>query len=237
MIQFVVHTHSEYSFLWNAAIPLLQKYTPSDCTIFWLSDTLLDYTLPSKFVFCKYDPKLIWSLRFKECLELIDSEYLIYLQEDWLLIDTIDSEKITYLVEYMKENKIEFMMSYTRKENKFIEKSKYEGYDFVKIRGHYMQPAIWQKKLFMKIINLNIPMSKYELSMANSITENAKCYAIKYTKSNDISIPTLYYPHIHAITEGKWTFVKYPQLKALVESYGIDTTTRGINTTWLTSFQ
>ena len=81
MIHFVLHTHSEYSFLWNAAIPLLEKYTPSDCKIFWLSDTLLDYSLPSKFVFCKYDPNLIWSLRFKECLDLIDSEYFIYLQE------------------------------------------------------------------------------------------------------------------------------------------------------------
>jgi hypothetical protein len=237
MIPFVVHTHSEFSFLWKAAIPLLQKYTPSDCKIFWLSDTLLDYTLPSKFVFCKYDPNLIWSLRFKECLELIDSEYIIYLQEDWLLIDSIDGEIITYLVEYMKDNAIEFMMSYPRGYTTFVEQSKYEGYAFAKVTGHHMQPAIWDKKLFMKIINLNIPMSLFESILANTITENAKCYAIIYTKSHHISIPTLYYPHMHAINTGKWTFVRYPQLKAFVESYGIDTTTRGVDALWYTHCQ
>ena len=233
MIQFIVHTNSEYSFLWNAAIPLLEKYTPSDCKIFWLSDTMLNYSLPSKFVFCKYDPKLIWSLRFKECLELVDSEYFIYLQEDWLLIDTIDETKVLYLIQYMKDNTIEFMMSYSREEETFVEKSKYEDYDFVKIRGHYMQPAIWDKKLFMKLINLNIPLKEYELTLANTITERANCYAIKYTKSRDVSIPTLYYPHMHAIVGGKWTFPKYPQLKALVMSYGINPTTRGVDTMWL----
>lgn len=237
MIPIIVHTHSEYSFLWKAAIPLLQKYTPEDCKIFWFSDTLLEYVLPPKFVFCKYDPKLSWSLRLKEYVDLIDSDYLIYLQEDWLVINDIDDEKITYLVHYMKDNAIEFMMSYTRGREEFIEKSKYDGYDFFKINGHYMQPAIWEKKLFMKIINMNVNISEYESNIVNSITANANCYAIKYTKTHDVSIPTLYYPHMHAICGGKWTFVKYPKLKELVESYGIDTTSRGINETWIVHFQ
>jgi len=63
------------------------------------------------------------------------------------------------------------------------------------------------------------------------------CYAIKYTKSNDVSIPTLYFPHIHAMCGGKWTFKRYPQLKTLLESYNIDTTSRGICNSWMTDFQ
>ena len=176
-------------------------------------------------------------MRLKEYVDLIDSDYLIYLQEDWLVINDIDDEKITYLVHYMKDNAIEFMMSYTRGREEFIEKSKYDGYDFFKINGHYMQPAIWEKKLFMKIINMNVNISEYESNIVNSITANANCYAIKYTKTHDVSIPTLYYPHMHAICGGKWTFVKYPKLKELVESYGIDTTSRGINETWIVHFQ
>jgi hypothetical protein len=102
---------------------------------------------------------------------------------------------------------------------------------------HFFQPAIWNKKLFMKILDLDISLKNYEEDIVNNITENAKCYSIIYTITNDVSIPTLYFPHMHAINKGKWTFIKYPCLKALIEEYDIDTSSRGIDTTWLTNFQ
>jgi len=236
MIPIILYTHSEYSFIWNATISLLQKYA-TGYKIYWLSDSLVNYVLPQNFIVCIYDPKLNWSLRLKKYINTINSDYFIYLQEDWLLIDTIDNGKVTYLVNYMKDNAIDFMMSYIRKEATFIEKSIYEGYEFFKIKGHFFQPAIWNKKLFIKILDLDIPLKNYEEDIVNNITENAKCYSIIYTITNDVSIPTLYFPHMHAINKGKWTFIKYPCLKALIEEYDIDTSSRGIDTTWLTNFQ
>lgn len=139
----------------------------------------------------------------------------------------------------MKDNSIDFMMSYTYNGEigEFKGKSKYDNYEFRKITCHYMQPAIWEKRLFMKILNLDIPLSIAESSLPVSITRNANCYAIKYTMSPDVSIPTLYFPHMHAIFNGQWTFIRYPQLKALVESYGIDTSTREITHGWITTYQ
>jgi len=236
MIPIILYTHSEYSFIWNATISLLQKYA-TGYEIYWFSDSLVNYVLPQNFIVCIYDPKLNWSLRLKKYINTINSDYFIYLQEDWLLIDTIDNGKVTYLVNYMKDNAIDFMMSYIRKEATFIEKSIYEGYEFFKIKGHFFQPAIWNKKLFMKILDLDISLKNYEEDIVNNITENAKCYSIIYTITNDVSIPTLYFPHMHAINKGKWTFIKYPCLKALIEEYDIDTSSRGIDTTWLTNFQ
>jgi hypothetical protein len=236
MIPIILYTHSEYSFIWNATISLLQKYA-TGYEIYWFSDSLVNYVLPQNFIVCIYDPKLNWSLRLKKYINTINSDYFIYLQEDWLLIDTIDNGKVAYLVNYMKDNAIDFMMSYIRKEATFIEKSIYEGYEFFKIKGHFFQPAIWNKKLFMKILDLDISLKNYEEDIVNNITENAKCYSIIYTITNDVSIPTLYFPHMHAINKGKWTFIKYPCLKALIEEYDIDTSSRGIDTTWLTNFQ
>ena len=236
MIPILLYTHSEYSFIWNATISLLEKYAPN-YEIYWFSDSLLNYVLPPNFKFCIYDPSLNWSLRLRKIVDIINSDYFIYLQEDWLLIDTIDNDKVTYLVNYMKDNAIEFMMSYKRENTSFIEKSIYDGYDFFKIRGHYFQPAIWNKKLFMKILNIDVGLSDYESSIVNTITESAKCYSIIYTMTRDVSIPTLYFPHMHAINHGKWTFIRYPQLKGLLETYGIDTTTRGVSNDWITEYQ
>jgi hypothetical protein len=168
-----------------------------------------------------------------DCINNINSEYLIYVQEDMLLIDTINEDVVTYLVNYMNDNKIDFLMSYIRLNKTFISKSQYDGYDFYKTKGHYIQPAIWKKELFTKIINLNISLKEYETYIANNITESANCYAITYTKTKDVSVPTIYFPHIHSIVAGKWAFKRYPQLQPLVESYGIDTTTRGISDDWI----
>jgi len=236
MIPILLYTHSEYSFLWKVTIDLLDKNTTNDTKIFWCSDKLLDYTLPEKFIFCEYSSYLKWSERLNPHMKLIDSEYFMYIQEDWLLIDKIDNEKVTYIVDYMKSHHVEFIMSYIRGKEQFISKSKYDDYSFFKVSGHYMQPAIWSKSLFDKVLTLNIGIGEYEIA-PNRITENSKCYAIKYCKTRDVSIPTLYFPHIHAICGGEWTFVRYPQLKKLVESYGIDTTTRGICKKWITEYQ
>ena len=97
MIPLLLHTHSEYSFIWKATIGLLLKYA-SNYTIYWCSDELCGFELPSNFIYHQYDPKLNWSQRIKPLLEKIDSKYLIYVQEDYLLVDYMDKEKIDHLL-------------------------------------------------------------------------------------------------------------------------------------------
>ena len=106
MIPLIIYTHSEYGFLWKACIPLLQRHA-ANYTIHWCCDVHTP-SLPENFVQHIYDIKNTWSFRVKHCVDAIDSEYVIYLQEDWLLIGDMDSEKIRYLTEYMSENRIDF---------------------------------------------------------------------------------------------------------------------------------
>ncbi len=73
-IPILVYTHSDYSFLWKAAIPLLTQYAKG-FEIIWCCDSLANYTLPPNWRVYTYDPSLIWSERVKGCLETIDSEY------------------------------------------------------------------------------------------------------------------------------------------------------------------
>jgi hypothetical protein len=238
MIPIILHTHSDYSDVWKITIPLLEKYA-SDFTIYWCSDSLLNFKLPNNFIFIKYDNCLNWSARFKDCIDLFDSEYFIYTQEDSLLIDYIDKNTINYLLDFMIKNKVDFLMSYNRSSsipellNQIPIPCVNDGYEFRKISGHYNQPAIWNKNLFKKIIALNVSLKNNEDKIVNDITESANCYGIIWTKTQHITTTTLYFKHIHSIHGGQWLLIKYPyKLLPLLESYGIDYRRRGISPNW-----
>jgi hypothetical protein len=233
-IPILVYTHSEYSFLWKAAIPLLQKYAKG-FPIIWCCDKL-DYTLPPDWTLYKYDPSDIWSARIKGCLEQIDSEYLIYLQEDWLLIDELSSERIDFCIEFMKDYGSEFFMSSIN--NATDDFKDVDGYRIGSMYCHYFQPAIWKKGLLYELACLNIPMNMNESEIAYNITKGRRCLGIFDTLyERDMTTRSFFFPHMHAINKGKWTFLKYPTLKALVEAYGIDTSTREVDTEWMVMFQ
>jgi hypothetical protein len=237
MIPILVYTNSEYSFLWKATIPLLEKYAKG-FHIIWCCDSLLDYKIPDSWTLYIYDPSLPWGYRVKGCLETIKTDYLIYIQEDWLLIDSIDPEKISYCLDFMRELKCEFLMSYPNNPRNNIYGSEYENYIFVSIFSHYFQPGIWKKTLLNEICSLGLPLNENETEKCFSISKDRNCFALFNTlHKNDMTTRAFFFPHMHAINQGKWTFLKYPCLKALIEAYGIDTSTRGIDTTWLTNFQ
>ena len=235
-IPILVYTHSDYSFLWKATIPLLEKY--AKVPIIWCCDSMLDFTAPPGWRVFIYDTKLSWSMRVKTCLDTIDSEYLIYIQEDWLLIDYLSNERIKYCIDFMKDCSCEFLLSLPCNIGDTYCDIDYYGYQFIKIFSHYFQPAIWKKTLLNEICLLDIPLSENESEKCFNLTKERNCFAansINYPK--ELSTRSFFFPHMHAIFQGKWTFVKYPSLKALVESYGIDTTTRGVDDTWEIDYQ
>lgn len=230
----LLYTHSEYSFLWKAAIPLLEKYAKG-FEIVWCCDKLLDYTLPSSWILYTYDASLTWSSRVKGCIETLqDTDYVLYLQEDWLLIDTIQKERIDYCMNVMEINKIDYLSSQNKASyTNEIYDTPYNAYKLRIVQGYWLQPAIWKKSVLHELVSFDKPLSKAEKEEPENLMYHKLCVTI-YNKDyvNHPSIRSFYYPHMHAINCGEWTFNKYPCLKSLVESYGIDTTTRKVNEWW-----
>ena len=177
-------------------------------------------------------------MRVKTCLDTISSDYLIYLQEDWLLTDSLSNERIKYCLEFMKNTSCEFLMSFPWKPLDTAYPMEYNGYTFIRLSSHWFQPAIWKKSLLNELCVLDVPIVENERERCVNLTKNRICFATYSTNHlKEWSTRSFFFPHIHAIYNGKWTFVKYPSLKALVESYGIDTTTRGVDNTWLIEYQ
>ena len=243
-IPLLIHTHSEFSFLWKAAIPLLQRYA-ADFKIYWITESMGTYTLPEGWILRLYDPALPWSLRMRPILQEVKEEYVIYLQEDWLLTGEISSSKLSSFVDFMKQHKCEFLMSYPCPTCDFFYSEKVPS-KFAEIGNmvfhrrphHYMQPAIWKKSLLEEVCSATLKLSEYENRWSIDLTGARNCMGVldkRYKNCQSISSPM--FPHMHAIHNGEWTFQRYPTLKALVEAYGIDTSTRGVNTYWLLGFQ
>jgi len=233
----MMYSHSEYSFFWKAAIPLLEKYA-GNIKIYWCCDTLADYVLPDNWTFHKYDPSLSWASRIKGCLDLISTKYVIYLQEDWLLIDNIEMDKLKYLMNFMDEKGCKYLTSDIRQRYDLPPiPSVYTHYEFQNIRGHWFQPSIWNKELLYSIALTDCKMNENEVGESLKLTHASVCYAIRNNRFKEVATRSLFYPHIHAMNGGKWTFIKFPCLKALLESYGIDTSKRGVDNSWIIDYQ
>jgi hypothetical protein len=233
----MMYSHSEYSFFWKAAIPLLEKYA-GNIKIYWCCDTLADYVLPDNWTFHKYDPSLSWASRIKGCLDLITTKYVIYLQEDWLLIDNIEMDKLKYLMNFMDEKGCKYLTSDIRQRYDVPPiPSVYTHYEFQNIHGHWFQPSIWNKELLYSIALTDCKMNENEVGESLKLTHASVCYAIRNNRFKEVATRSLFYPHIHAMNGGKWTFIKFPCLKALLESYGIDTSKRGVDNSWIIDYQ
>ena len=243
-IPIILHTHSEYSFLWKATIPLLQRYA-AGFTIYWITDSMGDYTLPESWNLRLYDPSLPWSLRMQPVLKEVSEEYVIYLQEDWLLIDHLSKERLQFFTKFMKERSCEFLMSFPCPTVNFFYSDTNPSYVteidnmvFHRRPFHYMQPAIWKKSLLEELCSIPLKIYEYENRRSFDLTRSRNCMGVIHKHHlNCHSTKSPLFPHMHAICFGKWTFEKYPCLKVLLETFGIDTSTRTIENTWLVNIQ
>ena len=175
----LLYTHSEYSFLWKAAIPLLERYAKG-FEIVWCCDTLLDYKLPPSWILYIYDDKLTWSTRVKGCIETLqDTEYILYLQEDWLLIDTIQEERINYCINIMESNKIDFLSSQNKCPHRNeIYDTPYPTYKLRIVYGYWLQPAIWKKSVLHELVSFDKPLNKAEKEEPENLMNHKICVTI-----------------------------------------------------------
>jgi hypothetical protein len=237
-ISILLYSHSEYSFLWKATIPLLVKYA-SEMKIYFLCDSTDNFEIPESWTTILYDPTTVWSERMNTALKIIPSEYIIFLQEDWLLIEPLKIEVILYLLEFMEFKDCHFLMSfgYDNYEDDYI-LTIYDGYILKTMpRGHMMFPAIWKKSLLSILCQKQLTIRNNE-GECRDITRNYNCYCVTNCRDRShLKTKSLFFPHYHALNGGRWVFNRFPELKELLESYGIDTSTREIETEWMKEFK
>ena len=243
-LSILVYTHSEYSFLWEMMITLLQRYV-HNIDIHWLYDDTCDDVslekIPLNFIRHTYSNDLIWSYRVGACLKDIKNEYILFLHEDWIPIDNINNDILNELTQFMKLQNCSYLLSYTHYSvvlNNEYRRLKYKDdvYIFdISSHGHVFQPAIWDKKTFIEFCKMAKTKSQNEDTECLNFMRGKKCLSIGSVDPNlikSITTRSAFFPHMHILSQGLWNFKKYPTLKCLLECFNIDTTTRGVHSWW-----
>lgn len=241
-IAILVYTHSEYSFLWNIMISLLDKYVDKTIQIIWLTDDNtgdnLKRMIPGSWMYFTYSDSMIWTKRVGNCLNQLSYEYILFLHEDWLPIGNIKEDILNSMIKFMKEYECNYLLAYshistTSRQSGIF--SGYKDYYYYKENNHVFQPAIWNKYVFEEFCyKLNKTKHQNEDRDCLNFMSNRNCYSIQNieTVTRLRTTNSIFFPHMHALSEGLWNFKRYPSLKSFLESYGIDTSTRGTHSWW-----
>jgi len=241
-IAILVYTHSEYYFLWDIMISLIIKYVDKNIQVVWLTNDTTELYLkdkiPNNWIYCIYSESLIWTKRVGHCLNQLSYEYVLFLHEDWLPIGNCQSEQLNNMIKFMKEESCNYLLSFSHISTTSSQEGIYSGtknYYFYKEKNHIFQPAIWKMDIFKEFcFSLNKSKCQNEDWECLNFMSTKNCWSIQ-NRETVLSLRTtnsLFFPHMHALSEGLWNFTKYPTLKLLLESYGVDTSTRGTHSWW-----
>jgi hypothetical protein len=236
----LIYTHDEYSFLWTAMFTLCNKYIKDvDIHLLYNDDAdivKINELVPSNFIKHTYNTSLIWTKRVLKGLQEIENEYILFLHEDWFPIDNVFKEVLDSATTFMKTKNCQYLLSYynwpVEDEDIF---SGYENYYYRRQMCHIFQPAIWNRHTFINFCTVfDKKKNENEHPDCHEYTKKINPYFV-YNKTNYNTLRTmnsLIFPHYHVLSEGLWNFKKYPGLKAFLEEFGIDTSTRGVHTWW-----
>tara|TARA_R110000868_G_scaffold2821_1_gene19526 strand:+ start:2418 stop:3200 length:783 start_codon:yes stop_codon:yes gene_type:complete len=248
----LIYTHSDYSFVWPALIGQFEKYVKDVDVYFGYNDTLLDisnYNIPSNWILHTYTDNTIWTSRVNELLKKIESDYVLFIHEDWIPTNYVHGHILDDMTEFMDEYNCGFLLSYINPGHPRISErlhdpsstkeygiqSKYDGYYFYKEDSHIFQPALWNRSVFEEFTEkLKKEKNQNEDRDCLAFMRNKNTYSIQGDTDiiNKRTTTSLFFPHMHTLSEGLWNFGKYASLKQLLNSYGIDTDSRGVHTWW-----
>lgn len=251
MVDVLIYTHSEYSFFWPVMVGQFAKHT-IDCPIHFLVDsTASDEMLkliPSSWTLIKYDPKMIWSDRLKTGLLELKNEYLLFLHEDWIPVGPVQMNRLVEIARFMKEKYVNCLLSFhnfgcnlhcshtllPNKQKEFAD-TQDPQYKYQNEPHHFFQPAMWHRNTMLNYTSeLRKAKNQNEDLESLYFWSKQNCWSVQNMETQ-YSIRTMnsyMFPHIHALSEGKWNLTKYPTLKPLLESYGLETESRGDHPWW-----
>jgi hypothetical protein len=251
-VDVLIYSHSEYSFFWPVMVGQFQKYNV-DCTVHFLTDSttpdsVLKQYIPASWIVHTYDPTLIWTERVKKGLVELKSEYVLFLHEDWIPVGPVSMNRLREVASFMASKSVGCLLAYhnfgcnlgcahtllPKKQKEFADTLD-PSYKYQNETHHFFQPALWNRETFI-LYTIRNQKTKHQNEDMESLQfwSLQNCWSVQNmeTQYTIRTMNSYLFPHIHALSEGKWNLTKYPTLKPLLESYGLETETRGDHPWW-----
>ncbi len=229
MIQ-VVYTNSNCSDLWEMFIKQNQKHI--GWPIFFITNKVIpNFPEDSQYI---YDDGDNYSDVWINALKKINSEFFIYLQEDFILYDDVKINKINEYTNFLKNSNYSFVRLIKSGDiNHKITETLYE----ISSDNQYifaMQTSIWKTKDYINILK-NVHEEKWLETKRyfNYMSQNnikGLCHYDNEPKRGGNHYDSNVYPYIAtALVKGKWIISEYGNiLNNLLQEYNININKRGI---------
>ena len=170
----------KYSDLWDGHVSQLEK--------FWGDRGFQTYIVTDKPTEKHYEnvsivsagEELEFSERIAFALQHVQTEYVFITLDDYFLVEKIDSDKITFLLEMMNKENVDYVRLFKHpKKSQGKRLSGYKKLYTIKTERVYsvnLYSGIWRKSFMLKTFQKPRNAWKYEVSLAKTATtENAKC--------------------------------------------------------------
>lgn len=163
----------------------------SDFKFIYLTDSRLEFE--SSQIICKDD--ISWSLRIARSLRLIDSEYILFMLEDYYLLDLLDKSVIEGILNkfsplYLRLVNTPFAKNYTETGLNRIEKDKNYGIN--------LQISVWNRDFLIKLLTeINDNPWKTETSLSRYFETDGLNYNEAYWCDLNSNM-------INGVIKGKW---------------------------------
>jgi hypothetical protein len=237
----IVNTVSSCSDIWEMFFTELDKYFPNQ-KVYVFSD--VEHEILNKYNVVLYDKNLDFRTQYLNCLRHVEEEYFINMNDDYVLFNTVNIEKLNELVNILKtDENISFIRvgkGYNNTNLRYKDTNLF--YLDPKIMYFYSQtPAVWKTETLIKIHELspvssigrkdNLP--QLEL-VANDVCINLKLTGLYYYDNEPIRGHSHYdssiFPYIaSALMCGTWNIREYNnELMPLIQKYNIDINKRGV---------
>lgn len=237
----VTWTNNEYEDVFPAYFGNLKKYCfeieKSYVLINKLSEVIDDDHLQ-----LVNDENDLYSQRLLACFEHITEDYILYMQEDFILYDYVNVNEFKRCFDYLKKSDcscIRMIRSSCNSLDNLVEKNIYKiSHSEIPDLSFTQQPSIWKTKDFIEIITKLNPKTYRDLESygsydASKMMDDIGMYSSFYfdKKSNPRGghFDSKVFPYIAtALIKGKWNKLEYPkEIEIISKEYNIDIEKRG----------
>lgn len=211
----LVSSTDSYEDCWLPFFSLLEKNFKNieDYDVYLVSDTK---TFKHKFVknitVSKNSKILSWSDRILKSLEIIESDIIFLLMDDYFLMSNLDHEKLDNFIEIIDNNKN--IANIRLVNQKHTVDSVYEKLDKLKNFASYkisLQPGLWRKKYLKELLNKG--ETPWEFEILGTI--RAFCYPKKILVVKEEFSGLIYDSKPYGgIIKGKWVDNEYKEIKS-----------------------
>ncbi len=233
-IALVTWTHNEYSDIWPVYFGRLDKHVEYNKSYIFL-DNHSDKISDKHIQLVNNDQEPFYK-RFMDCLEQIEEDYVLYLQEDHIFYEDCKDDEIQKVFEFLKDSEYSCVRLIKSGElgGDCIAENLYNIPD-TSPYSFSQQSAIWDRKDLIKLMDLYKPKTYRDVELYGSTAMRyAKLKSCYYyneePKRGTLHFDSSIFPYVAtAVCKGKWNLSQYPViLKAALEEYNIDFNIRGL---------